>query len=337
MIKSITGANLANKKVLVRLDLDVPVEKGVVGDKTRLEAALPTLRHLIKQKATVIILGHAGRPDGEVVDSLSLRPMLACLVEMLGNHLTYEIIDRPMMPLEGTIFALENLRFNAGEEENNPEFAQYLASFGDIYVNDAFANSHRAHASMVGVAELLPGYAGLHLAEEVEKLESVMSQPAHPLVTVLGGAKVETKMPAINNMANFADSILLGGKLVAEAEHVNLPEKVVLGELTENGFDITEESARKFAEILQSAKTIIWNGPVGKFEEPPYDQGTKIVAEAIAANQNAVRIIGGGDTIAALNDFGLLAKSGYISTGGGAMLEFLAGSPLPALTALGYK
>ena len=336
-MKPISSANnLSGKKVLVRLDLDVPVEKGVVGDLVRIKSGLQTLRYILDNGGTPIVLSHAGRPEGEVVESLSLRPMLACLIEMLGNHLTYEIIDRPMMPLEGTIFALENLRFNAGEEANDPEFARYLASFGDLYVNESFAVSHRAHASFVGVGSLLPAYAGMHLTEEVERLEAAMKKPAHPVVAILGGAKVETKVPAITNMAKFADSILLGGKLVAEAKSVSLPENVALGELTDDGFDITEGSARHFAELIAEAKTIIWNGPMGKFEEAPYDTGTRIVAEAVTANAQASRIIGGGDTIAALNDFGLLDQAGYISTGGGAMLDFLAGEPLPGLVVLGY-
>ena len=337
-MKPISSANnLSGKKVLVRLDLDVPVEKGVVGDLVRIKSGLQTLRYILDNGGTPIVLSHAGRPEGEVVESLSLRPMLACLIEMLGNHLTYEIIDRPMMPLEGTIFALENLRFNAGEEANDPEFARYLASFGDLYVNESFAVSHRAHASFVGVGSLLPAYAGIHLTEEVERLEAAMKKPAHPVVAILGGAKVETKVPAITNMAKFADSILLGGKLVAEAKSVSLPENVALGELTDDGFDITEDSARHFAELIAEAKTIIWNGPMGKFEEAPYDTGTRIVAEAVTANVQASRIIGGGDTIAALNDFGLLNQAGYISTGGGAMLDFLAGEPLPGLVVLGYE
>ena len=323
--------------MLVRLDLDVPVEKGVVGDLVRIKSGLQTLRYILDNGGTPIVLSHAGRPEGEVVESLSLRPMLACLIEMLGNHLTYEIIDRPMMPLEGTIFALENLRFNAGEEANDPEFARYLASFGDLYVNESFAVSHRAHASFVGVGSLLPAYAGMHLAEEVEQLEAAMKRPTHPVVAILGGVKVETKVPAITNMAKFADSILLGGKLVAEAKSVSLPENVVLGELTDDGFDIAEGSARHFAELIAEAKTIIWNGPMGKFEEAPYDTGTRIVAEAVVANAEASRIIGGGDTIAALNDFGLLEQAGYVSTGGGAMLDFLAGEPLPGLVVLGYE
>ena len=263
--------------------------------------------------------------------------MLACLMELLDNQYTYEIIDRPMAPLEGTIFALENLRYNPGEEANSSEFSKYLASFGDVYCNDSFAVSHRDHASFTGIAKLLPGYAGIHLLEEVEQLEAVMRQPAHPLVAILGGSKVETKMPAINNMAKFVDTILLGGKLVAEADSVVLPPQVHLGKLTSNGFDITPESAQEFAAKIAQAKTIIWNGPLGKFEEPPYDQGTKIVAQAVAANKSATRVIGGGDTIAALNQFNLADQSGYISTGGGAMLDFLAGDSLPGLAAIGYQ
>ncbi len=337
MITSISDINVSGKKVLVRLDLDVPVEKGVVGDLFRIKSGLQTMRYILDNGGTPIVLSHAGRPEGEVVDSLSLRPMLACLVELLGNHLTYEIIDRPMMPLEGTIFALENLRFNAGEEANDSEFARYLASFGDMYVNESFAVSHRAHASFVGVGSLLPAYAGIHLAEEVERLESAMKNPAHPVVAILGGAKVETKLPVINNMAKFADSILLGGKLLQEAESVDLPEKVVLGELTDDGFDLTEASADHFAELISQAKTVIWNGPMGKFEEQPYDHGTEIIARAVAANTQAKRVIGGGDTVAALSDFKLLDKVGYVSTGGGAMLDFLAGDSLPGLAILGYS
>jgi phosphoglycerate kinase len=337
MMKSINEVNVRGKKVVVRLDLDVPVEKGEVQDRTRLEAALPTLRYLLKKKATIIILGHAGRPDGEVVDELSLRPILACLMEMLGNQLTYEIIQRPMMPLDDTIFALENLRFTPDEENNDPEFARYLAGFGDMYVNDAFAVSHRAHASLAGITDYLPSYAGLHLVEEVKHLEAAMKQPSKPVVAILGGAKVETKLPVIESMAQFADAILLGGKLVLEADTVVLPEKVVMPSGMRDNFDIDEASARHFAELVTQANTIIWNGPLGKFEQPPYDEGTAIVAKAVAANTKAVRLIGGGDTIAALNDMGLLDQVGYVSSGGGAMLDFLAREPLPGLVALGYR
>lgn len=336
-MKSIKEAIVQGKKVLVRFDLDVPVEKGVVGDKTRLEAALPTLRYLLKQKATVVIMGHAGRPNGQVDDKYSIRPMLACLMEMLGGLYTYEVIDRPMAPLDGTVFALENLRYHPGEEANDPEFIDYLAEFGDIYVNDAFAVSHRDHASLTGIARRLPSYAGLHLLEEVQRLEAVMQSPAHPVVAVLGGAKVETKMPAIENMARFADSILLGGKLVLEAKPEDMPSQVVLPTGMNDDFDIDEQSAAHFAELIKGARTIIWNGPLGKFEQSPYDAGTRIVAEAVAANSQAVRLIGGGDTVAALEQFGLVDRVGYISTGGGAMLDFLAGEELPGLSVLGYQ
>jgi phosphoglycerate kinase len=336
MMQSIRDAKVKNKKVLVRLDLDVPVTNGEVGELTRIESGLATLQFLLDNGASPVVLSHAGRPGGEVDESLSLRPMLAKLTELLGGKFTYEIIDRPMPNLEDTIFALENLRFHSGEEANDPEFARYLASFGDLYVNESFAVSHRAHASFVGVGSLLPAYAGIHLMEEVERLESTMKSPAHPVVVVLGGAKVETKMPAITNMSSIADMILIGGKLAAEAKDVALPENVRVAELTEDGFDVSESSAREFAEQIVVAKTIIWNGPLGKFEEPPYDAGTKVVAEAVAANKQANRVIGGGDTIAAIDSFGLLDQVGYVSTGGGAMLDFLAGEELPGLKVLGY-
>lgn len=332
----ITDANVKNKRVLVRLDLDVPVAHGEVGDLTRLKSGIATLEYLLSQGAAPIILSHAGRPEGRVDESLSLRPMLAKLMELLGGHYTYEMIDRPMQSLEGTIFALENLRFHSGEEANDPEFAAYLASFADIYVNESFAVSHRAHASFVGVGALLPAYAGLHLAEEVEHLEAAIKDPEHPVVVVLGGAKVETKMPAITNMSSIADHILLGGKLVLEADPDSLPKNVLLPEDMNQNFDIGPKAIAQFAELLEKAKTIIWNGPVGKFEEAPYDAGTKAVAKAIAANSLANRIIGGGDTLAALDAFGLMDKVGYVSTGGGAMLDFLAGKELPGLKVLGF-
>jgi phosphoglycerate kinase len=336
MLRSIEGADVRHKKVLVRLDLDVPVTNGEVGDLTRLKSGLDTLNYLLGQGAAPIILSHAGRPDGKVEESLSLRPMLAKLMELLGGHYTYEIIDRPMPSLEGTIFALENLRFNAGEEANDPEFAKYLASFGDLYVNESFAVSHRAHASFVGVGNLLPAYAGLHLVEEVTHLESAMQQPEHPVVVILGGAKVETKLPAITNLSGIADTILLGGKLAAEAADQTLPANVRIATLTESGLDIDQASTDSFVAAIAEAKTIIWNGPVGKFEEAPNEAGTRAIAEAIAANGRANRLIGGGDTITALDAFGLVEQVGYVSTGGGAMLDFLAGKELPGLAVVGY-
>jgi phosphoglycerate kinase len=335
-MKTITDVNVKNKKVLVRLDLDVPVVRGEVGDLTRIESGIATLRYLVEKGATPIILSHAGRPDGKVDEDLSLRPMLAKLMELLGGHYTYEIIDRPMPGLEGTIFALENVRFNAGEEANDPEFAKYLATFGDMYVNESFAVSHRDHASITGVAGLLPAYAGIHLAEEISRLDTAMHDPQHPVVVILGGAKVETKMPAIQNMSTIADTILLGGKLVLEAEPEAMPEQVSLPVDMNQNMDIGPESMRQFAELIAAAKTIIWNGPMGKFEEPPFDAGTRAVADAIAANTGANRIVGGGDTLAALDAFGLLDRVGYVSTGGGAMLDFLAGKEMPGLKALGY-
>ncbi len=337
MIKPIDTVDVKGKKVLVRLDLDVPVSFGKVGDLTRLKAALPTLQYLIANQATIIIVSHAGRPDGKVNEDLSLRPMLAKLVELLGGQLTYEIIDRPMPSLEGTIFSLENLRFNPGEEANDPQFAQYLASFADIYVNDSFAVSHRDHASFTGVAKILPGYAGIHLMEEIEQLSAAMNQPPQPVVAILGGSKVETKMPAISNLSNFADHILLGGKLVLETDGSNMPDQVVMPQDMNSTFDIGPQAAATYADIISKAKTIIWNGPMGKFEDEPYDAGTKAVAQAVADNQQALRISGGGDTIVALEQFGLSDQVGYISTGGGAMLDFLANKDMPGLVAIGYQ
>jgi phosphoglycerate kinase len=340
MLRSIRDVDVMHKLVLVRLDLDVPVssslEGSVVGDRTRLHAALPTLQYLLSHQAQVVILGHMGRPDGEIVDGLSLKPVLSALMEMLDYEYTYQIIDeRPHLRHEGTIYALENLRFHAGEEQNDVAFAQWLASFGEMYVNDAFAVSHRAHASLEAITRFVPSFAGIHLLEEVSALQGVMKDPARPLTVVLGGAKVETKLPVIDHLSGIADSILLGGKLLAEADPRTLPKNVILGKLTADGFDLDQASQEHFASLIADAGTVVWNGPVGKFEDEASAVGTRSVAEAIAANTGARRLVGGGDTLEALHRFGLTQKVGYVSSGGGAMLDFLAGEELPALKALG--
>jgi len=235
---------------------------------------------------------------------------------------------------ENRASVLENLRFWEGEEENDPKFAQELAELGDLYVNDSFAASHRAHASIAGVPQHLPAYAGLRLAEEVKELGGVLENPERPLVFILGGAKTETKAPLVSNFAEVADSVLLGGLLMFDQSLRKITRAVFPVDAVET-FDIGPETEKKFTEIVKNAKTVVWNGPMGKWEDDKYAAGTRAVAKSLAEHPGKT-IVGGGDTIAALSAFGLLEKMGYVSMGGGAMLEFLAGKELPGLKALGY-
>jgi len=335
MIKGIKdlGPELAGKKAVLRGDLDVPLKGGKVGEDYRLKALLPTLNFLLEKGARVLVIGHAGRPKGQPNPSLSLRPLAEWFAERLGRKVDF-FPDFAPADSDSEAGVLENLRFWPGEEENDPAFAKELASLGGLYVNDAFAVSHREHASIVGVPNYIPAYAGLRLEEEVWELGGVLENPARPLILVLGGAKTETKAPLVPAFAETADSVLLGGRLMFLPEMEKIP-KVVLPVDDLDTFDIGEKSVQLFADRLKTAQTIVWNGPLGKWEEDKYARGTKVIAETLA-NSPAKTIVGGGDTIAALSAFGLLEKMKYVSMGGGAMLEFLAGRKLPGLSALGY-
>lgn len=335
-------ADVSGKKVILRGDLDAPLKqeagskKQEVADDTRLKALLPTLKYLLKRKAKVLIIGHLGRPKGKSDPKLSLEPVAERLEELLGESVEF------LKDIEGAggdwsgrgVAVLENLRFWPGEEKNDPDSAQKLASLGDLYVNDAFAASHRKHISVVGVPRYLPAYAGLRLEEEVRELGSVLGNPARPLIFILGGAKVETKKPLVLRFAKIADKILLGGLLMFSQDLEGVPN-VVFPVDAKDAYDIGPRSIKAFVEAIGEAKTIVWNGPLGKWEESKYEKGTRAIAEVLVKS-GARTIVGGGDTIAALNAFGLLKKMSYVSLGGGAMLEFLAGKRLPGLVALGY-
>jgi phosphoglycerate kinase len=232
----------------------------------------------------------------------------------------------------GKVVLFENLRFNLGEEENSPEFVQALVKLGDLYVNESFATSHRAHASIVGVPKYRPHFAGLNLLTEIGNLTRVLTNPARPLVVIIGGVKVETKRPVVEYMQAVADEILLGGAFVNES--LDQREKIVLPLDTIEGNDIGAQTLARFKESISQAKTIVWNGPMGKFEDPAFSNGTTAIARAITSS-SAFSIVGGGDTISALDQLGLLNQVSFISTGGGAMLEFLSGKSLPGLEALG--
>jgi phosphoglycerate kinase len=386
---SVRDAEVAGKRVLVRVDFNVPLDGGKVADDTRIRAALPTIESLRERGASLVLVSHLGRPKGKVVPELSMRPVGEHLSELLGMavQLAPAVVgDEAKALAEGLgsrdVLLLENVRFEPGETENDPALAADLASLADLYVNDAFGTAHRAHASTAGVAELLPGFAGLLLERELTELTRVVESPARPLVVVLGGAKVTDKVGVIDRFLEIADEILIGGamcfsffraqgiatgnslveeegvelagKALAQAEgadcELRLPVDLVLGEAFDAetevrasdgvevpdgwmGLDIGPRSAAVYAERIAAAGTVLWNGPMGAFELAPFAAGTRTVAEAVA-NAPGTTVIGGGDSVAALQQFGLADKVDWLSTGGGASLELLEGKKLPGVEAL---
>ena len=352
------------KTVLLRADLDVPIKiqnskfkiQNSVEDDTRLVTALPTIEFLLKHNAKVIITGHLGRPDG-IDKNLSLEPIADWLAK------GFKIYDLRFMKIGGfdgwkiddNLFLLENLRFYKGEEDNDQEFARRLARLADIYVNDAFAVCHRAHASIVGIPKYLPHFAGLHLQEEVKILSGVLENPKRPLVVIIGGAKIETKLPLVEKMRDFADYVLVGGKIAKElteilkAQHQEFEKRkatLLVADLNPDGFDITSKSIDSFLQIANLAKTIVWNGPVGlissalihstssgQISKLDTERGTWELAHGIIKSK-VYSVVGGGDTVGFLRQLRLLDKFSFVSTGGGAMLEFLSGKNLPGLIAI---
>jgi 3-phosphoglycerate kinase len=340
--RSVRQAEVGGKNVLVRSDLNVPLENGRVADETRIEASLPTLRYLLECDAKeVAVCSHLGRPKGPD-PAFSMTPVARRLRELLPD----ERID-----------VLENTRFDPGETANDPEFAQKLAEDRDLFVEDAFGSVHRAHASTVGVAELLPAYAGLLLERELEELGKLLGEVERPFVLVSGGAKVEDKLGVLRNLGGKADTVLVGGKMAEELREgsplgfpVELPVDVVAAsEFAEEaeakvvpydelpggwlGLDIGPETRKRFAAAIAEATTIFWNGPMGVFEWPPFAAGTKAVAEAVA-RADAFSVVGGADSIRALNELGLLDRVSWASTGGGAALELLEGKELPGVAVI---
>lgn len=315
---------IENKRVLLRLDLDVPLKDGRIEDDTRLLAGMDTLGLCLEFASSVTICGHLGRPGGKEDPALSVKPIVDWLEEGYGH----------IQLTPGKLHILENLRFESGEDEADIGFAKELASHGDFYVYEAFA-SHRPSASTTVVPTLLPHAAGLRFAKEVEELMQVRENPIRPMVAILGGAKVEDKLPVIKAMASKADVVLVGGKLAAEIKEKGiegLGANVMVGKLTEDGFDISDETVGAWCNLLKSAKQVVWNGPLGKFEDPKYNQSEKIAKAVIESG--AKSIIGGGDTISAVTQYGLEDKFTFVSTGGGAMLKLLADGTLPTIQAL---
>jgi len=389
--KSVKDIDVSGKKILLRCDFNVPLDKktGEISDETRIAASLPTINYLLDRGASVIACSHLGRPKGEWREDLSLKPVAKRLSELLGKPVKFakDVIGEDALRLAaelkpGEIMLLENLRFHKEEEKNDPEFAKKLASMAEIFVSDAFGTVHRAHASTEGVSHYLPAVSGLLLAKELEALGGALNNPKRPFVTVLGGSKVSDKLGVIRNLLTKADTLLIGGgmaytflkaqgkeigKSICEDEQIPyalemlelakkngvsllLPvDTVVAPEFSADakptlvscdsipadqmGLDIGPMTAEIFAGAIKEAGTVVWNGPMGVFEFPAFASGTVAVAKAMAES-SAFTIIGGGDSAAAVNQFGFADRISHISTGGGASLEFLEGIELPGVACL---
>jgi phosphoglycerate kinase len=388
-LPTLDDLDVAGKRVLVRCDLNVPIKDGHITDDMRIKAAVPTLEALLEKGARLLVCTHLGRPKGGVDEELRLAPVAQHLAQLLGRPVEAldTVVGNEAMAASmshADVVMLENLRFEAGETENDPGFADELAGLAQAYVNDAFGAAHRAHASVVGVAVRLPSAAGLLLQAEVEKLDRLLHEPERPFVAVLGGAKVSDKLGVIGNLLERVDSICIGGAmaftlLVAKGEDVGrslveedrvdevrgvlkeaenkgveilLPVDVIAAERPEAGspnetvpigqigdrlgVDIGPETAGDFGNVIENAKTILWNGPMGIFEIEEFSRGTKEVAEAVvkATGGGAYSVVGGGDSAAALKELGLTRSVSHLSTGGGASLEYLEGKELPGIAAL---
>lgn len=335
-MKTIKEANVVGNKVLVRSDLNCPLdEKGNILNDYRIERALLTINYLVSEGAKVIVMTHLGHPEGEVVEKLRLDNIASSLSKKLGfpvskaNDCIGEEVKEKVDSLQGReVLLLENLRFHKEERENNEEFSKKLASLADIYANDAFGTSHRAHASMVGVPQYIPAYAGLLVEKEVDTLNKVLKNPEKPLVAIFGGVKVKTKLPVVEKFLGIADSILVGGKIANNIEIED--KKLLIAQNSVDGFDIGEKTIKSFKEEIKKANTIIWNGPLGYFEKEKYQKGTREIAEAVA-NSKAFKVAGGGETLQAIFEFGQSQSFDFLSTGGGSMLKFLGQESLVAL------
>lgn len=390
-VKTIDDVDVLGKRVICRVDFNVPIKDGVVTDDTRIRAALPTIEKLVNDGGKVILMSHRGRPSGAgFEEEFSLRPAALRLAELLGKPVAFaaDTVDEDAQAKaaalqNGDVLLLENLRFDKREKKNDPDFAQQLADLADIYVNDAFGTAHRAHASTAGIASLLPAYAGYLMQKEVGTLTGMLDNPRRPFVAILGGSKVSDKIKVIDALMDKCDTLIIGGGmcftfLLAEGKSVGtslkeedwveraaemlkkaadkgvqllLPVDVVTAsKFAEDaeiatvsvdaipddmmGLDIGPETAKLYADAIASAETVFWNGPMGVFEMKPFEAGTLAVAQAVADNSHADAIIGGGDSVAAVNKFNLADAMTFISTGGGASMELVQGEALPGVEAL---
>lgn len=390
-IKTIEGVDVRGKRVIVRVDFNVPIKDGVVGDDTRIRAALPTIEYLVQGGAKVVLMSHLGRPAGEgFEEKFTLAPAAARLAELVDAPVAFasdtvgeDARTKAAELADGAILVLENLRFDKREKKNDPAFCEELASLAELYVNDAFGTAHRAHASTAGIASLLPAYAGFLLAGEVETLSGMLDAPKRPFVAILGGSKVSDKVGVIDALIDKADAIIIGGGmcftfLLAQGKAVGtslkeeewveragemiekakaagvqllLPVDIVAADAFAEdagtqtcsvdaipddmmGLDIGPETEKLYAAAIAEGATVFWNGPMGVFEMKAFEHGTRAVAEAVAANKAAATIIGGGDSVAAVNKFSLADEMTFISTGGGASMELVEGKTLPGVSAL---
>ncbi len=386
--------DVKGKTVFVRVDFNVPLtDKGEIRNDTRIRASLPTINYLLGKSAKLVLASHLGRPKGKIDPKMSLKPVAKRLAELIGRDVIMapDIVGEEVNKLKsglkkGGVLLLENVRFHAGETTNDPEFSKKLAEGIDYFVNDAFGSSHRAHASVVGITDYVKkSAAGYLMKKEIEYLRKALFSPAKPYVAILGGAKVEDKIPVIENLLNKADTILIGGamaytffkaqgfgtgKSLVEPDKIEIAQKILalakekkvrfilpldnvltasiesgqVAQIVDSfpfpqdlmGVDIGPKTVARYAEIIAKAKTIVWNGPLGVFETPAFAQGTLEIAQAVAAS-GAISIVGGGDSIAAVEKAGVSRKITHISTGGGASLEFLANETLPGIEALEKK
>ncbi len=386
-MRVVDASYIKEKRVLLRADFNVPIENGVIREDFRIRAVIPTITLLKDSGArAVIIISHLGRPEGKWNETFTLEPIVTKLQEFLGDELVFikDRLQEAKAKIEaarpGSVILLENIRFYPGEEENDGVFAKELAALGDVYVNDAFGVSHRAHASVDAVTRFLPSYAGLLLQKEIASLSRLEKDPPRPFVVIMGGAKVATKLKTISRLLPRVDHIMLGGiiantllsakgltigKSKSEAFNkgilngidifntkLHLPIDVVVSrEMSGSGemhvtapgkvgedemiLDIGPETRGEYAEIIKNAKTVVWNGPVGLFEVRAFAEGTKHIADAVC-DAAAFRVVGGGDVIRILEEMHVIDTIDYVSTGGGAMLEFLAGEKLPGIEALNH-
>ncbi len=393
-IRKFQNVDFKGKRVLLRVDFNVPMKNGKVAEDTRIVQTLPTIKYLLKQNAKLIICSHLGRPEGKKVPSMSLRPAVEYMSKLLKKPVkmmkdcTGPDVQKAAKELKpGQIMFLENLRFHIAEEKNDPSFAKQLAGLADVFVSDSFATAHRAHASTAGITKFLPSYAGFLMQHEIEELSALTEKPAKPLTIIIGGAKIDTKIGIVQNFLKKADSFLIGGGLAntflaaqgfnvakslyekdkiqvaqdtlmtAEQLHIGfvLPEDVIVAdEIKDNAptldipaddvigemkiLDVGTKTILKFIEVIKKSKTVIWNGPLGLSELKPFSRGTAAIAQTLVKTKGVKSILGGGDTIDAVKRLGFKEEQfTFVSTGGGAMLEFLEGKMLPGVEVLLQK
>lgn len=344
-INKIQEGIFLNKKILVRADFNVAIANGEVKERFKLEACKKSVDHLFKQEgAKVALMSHLGRPDGKIDPEFSLKQIMGELEKILGHKIVFvedcigEKVKAALENLnEDEVLLLENVRFHSEEEKNEEGFAEALAENFDIFVNDAFSVCHRDQASVTGVTKFLPSYAGLWLQEEIKNLNKVLHEPQLPATAIIGGAKIETKLPLIKRFEQSYTYILVGGRVANEAidQKIEFSPKVILPmDFAKDRLDIGPKTIAKFKEIISNSKVVVWNGPMGKFEEAPYDNGTRQILDIVADSDNFT-LVGGGESVQVLEERNLMHNISFVSTGGGAMLEYLSGNHMPGIDALG--